>query len=62
MSRPIEGAMSFAEIGRELGISTAGAWMLYQYAIEKLRRPENRRKLEELRALARMKDSFREKG
>jgi len=30
-------AMSFEEIGEALGITTAGAWMLYRSAIRKLR-------------------------
>lgn len=33
-----DGEMTFAEIGRELGISRGGAWMLYRSAISKLRK------------------------
>jgi DNA-binding CsgD family transcriptional regulator len=32
----ILGAMTFEEIGRELGISGNGAWMLYKNALRKL--------------------------
>ncbi len=50
------GAMTFEEIGRELGISGNGAWMLYKNALRKLRRlPRTYRLLE----LARSKDELR---
>jgi hypothetical protein len=32
------GVMTFEEIGRELGITGSGAWMLYKSALQKLRR------------------------
>lgn len=42
-------AMSFEEIGRRMGISRGGAWMLYASAIRRLRkRPHGIRKLAEL--------------
>lgn len=51
----ILGAMTFEEIGRELGISGNGAWMLYKSALRKLRRlPRTRGLLE----LARSKDEL----
>jgi hypothetical protein len=34
-----EAAMSFEEIGKELGIGASGAWMLYRSALRKLQRP-----------------------
>jgi len=50
------GAMTFEEIGRELGISGNGAWMLYKNALRKLRRlPRTYHLLE----LARSKDELR---
>ena len=52
----ILGAMTFEEIGRELGISGDGAWMLYKNALRKLRRlPRTYGLLE----LARSKDELR---
>ena len=52
----ILGAMTFEEIGRELGISGNGAWMLYKNALRKLRRlPRTYGLLE----LARSKDELR---
>ncbi len=52
----ILGAMTFEEIGRELGISGNGAWMLYKNALRKLRRlPRTCGLLE----LARSKDELR---
>lgn len=32
------GAMSFAEIGEQLGITAQGAWSIYAYALRKLQR------------------------
>lgn len=50
------GAMTFEEIGRELGISGNGAWMLYKSVLRKLRRlPRTCGLLE----LARSKDELR---
>ena len=34
----VEGLMPFREIGRRLGISPGGAWMLYRSAMRKLER------------------------
>lgn len=49
-----EGEMTFAEIGRAMGISKAHAWMLYLSAISKIRKrhPEA---VERLRKLANSK-------
>lgn len=44
-----DAAMSFDEIGRELGITRGGAWMAYKSALRKLRRKETLlRKMREL--------------
>jgi hypothetical protein len=52
-----DGAMTFEEIGRELGISRGGAWMLYCSGIRKLRRKVGA--MRELRKLAAAReDSF----
>jgi hypothetical protein len=51
----ILGAMTFEEIGRELGISGNGAWMLYKNALRKLRRLPGTHSLLEL---ARSKDEL----
>jgi DNA-directed RNA polymerase sigma subunit (sigma70/sigma32) len=48
-------AMSFEEIGRELGITRGGAWMAYQSAMRKLRRKCHARQLERMRELATVK-------
>ena len=34
----VDGLMTFKEIGRRLGISAGGAWMLYRSAMRKLER------------------------
>lgn len=47
--------MSFEEIGRELGITRGGAWMAYKSAMRKLSRACNRRTLEAMLQLARLK-------
>ena len=49
---PAEGERTFAEIGRALGITPGGAWMLYRSAIRKLRKSGH---MKMLRELARMK-------
>ncbi len=52
--KPHEGAaMSFDEIGRRLGITGGGAWMLYKSALRKLRR---KRKMRELAQIVASKD------
>jgi len=43
-----DAAMSFDEIGRRLGITGGGAWMLYKSALRKLRRKEKIRELAQL--------------
>ena len=48
-----DAAMSFDEIGRRLGITGGGAWMLYKSALRKLRR---KRKIRELAQLVAAKD------
>lgn len=48
-----DGAMSFDEIGRRLGITGGGALMLYKSALRKLRR---KRKMHELAQLVAAKD------
>jgi len=54
--RPHDGAaMSFDEIGRALGITRGGAWMLYQNAMRKLRLPCNAAALRRLRELRDLK-------
>jgi hypothetical protein len=50
-----DAAMSFAEIGRVLGITRGGAWMAYKSAMKKLRKRCNARVLEELKQLAELK-------
>jgi len=36
--RGIEAAMTFEEIGRAMGLTRGGAWMLYKTAMRKLRK------------------------
>ena len=43
-----DAAMSFDEIGRRLGITGGGAWMLYKSALRKLRRKGKIRELAQL--------------
>lgn len=43
-----DAAMSFDEIGRRLGITGGGAWMLYKSALRKLRRKGKMRELAQL--------------
>lgn len=53
-------AMSFEEIGKELGITRGGAWMAYKSAMRKLlRNRRNRRQLELMRELAAEKEVSR---
>ncbi len=42
------GEMSFDEIGRRLGMTGGGAWMLYRSAVRKLRRKGKMRELAQL--------------
>lgn len=51
------GNMTFAEIGRNLGITAGGAWMAYCSAIRKLRRQKGA--IRRLREIASAKE-FRE--
>lgn len=51
-------AMTFDEIGRRLGITRGGAWMLYRSAIRKLRASDPGR-LAQLVALAQERDRLR---
>jgi DNA-directed RNA polymerase specialized sigma24 family protein len=52
-SAPHDGAaMSFEEIGKELGITRGGAWMAYKSAMRKLSRQCHRKQLEVIRQLA----------
>jgi DNA-directed RNA polymerase sigma subunit (sigma70/sigma32) len=48
-------AASFEEIGRALGITRGGAWMLYQNALRKLRHPCNAAALRRLQELCDLK-------
>ena len=50
------GVMSFEEIGRALGITGSGAWMLYKNALRKLRRHPQ---IQGLLELALSKDELR---
>jgi hypothetical protein len=52
--RSIPGVMSFAQIGRELGISRGLAWLTYRRAISKLRRAKGHTRM--LREIARAKE------
>ena len=45
---PAGGERTFAEIGRALGITKGGAWMLYRSAIRKLRKSGHMKMLREL--------------
>jgi hypothetical protein len=49
-----DGCMTFTEIGRALGITSGGAWMVYCRAIRKLRR--KKAEIRQLRELADSKD------
>ena len=49
-------AMSFEEIGQELGMTRGGAWMAYKSAMRKLRKEGRLRELQIVLALARSKD------
>jgi hypothetical protein len=53
MKPPDSAEMSFDEIGRRLGITGGGAWMLYKSALRKLRR---KKKMRELARLVAAKD------
>lgn len=50
-------AMTFDEIGRVLGITRGGAWMLYKSAMRKLRRKQQH--LETMRQLAASKENVK---
>jgi len=53
-----DAAMSFKEIGRRMGITRGGAWMLYKSAIRKLRaRPVVLKRLRELADLKTVRPS-----
>jgi hypothetical protein len=49
-----DGCMTFEQIGRELGLTRGGAWMVYCRAIRKLRR--KKAEIRRLRELASSKD------
>ena len=49
--------MSFDEIGRELGLTRGGAWMLYKSAMQKLSTKGRRVQCEAMLRLARLKSN-----